>query len=241
MMKKNTVTLKEIEENKIEDKSDVNKKNSLMNFTKKNILPFTYVCIVVCLLITLVGIVSALDYIKNLEGCEEIFCGSKSSMLNSFLNRLEMMGITAIASLVPYFYLPVLGLLGYMYYEVISFAHIINAYGYILGIIRYIIPFALNVINISVFTSVSIYLARAFTTKFRLNRNNSMNFNKFKLKVYEMTKNEKKFNELQRKEQEKMDEIEKNTKKIEWKNVAIIFAILVVIQFISVCIENLLI
>lgn len=241
MKEKNTVTLEEIEKNKIEKNSEPKKKISFKAFVKKEIVPFTLVCLVICVLITLVGVVSTLDNIRKIDGCEEIFCGNKSSILESFLNRLKMLGVTVIASLVPYFYLSFLGLFGYMYYEAISFAHVINAYGYALGILRYIVPFVLNVFCISVFTSLSIYLAKIYTARFKLNRKNSMNFTKFRLKLYEMMKNEKKFNELQNKDKERTDKIEKGIKKVEWKNVAIIAGVLVVLQFVSVLIEALVI
>lgn len=241
MKEKNTITLEEIEKNKIDENIEAKKKINFKTFVKKEIASFTLVCLVICVLITLVGVVSTLDSIRKIDGCEEIFCGNKSSMLEGFLNRLKMLGVTAIAALVPYFYLPFLGLFGYVYYEAISFAHVINIYGYALGVLRYIVPFVLNVFCISVFTSLSIYLAKIYTARFKLNRKNAMSFTKFRLKVYEMMKNEKKFNELQNKDKERTDKIEKGIKKVEWKNVAIIAGVLVVLQFVSVLIETLVI
>ena len=89
MKEKNTVTLEEIEKNKIEKNSEPKKKISFKAFVKTEIVPFTLVCLVICVLITLVGVVSTLDSIRKIDGCEEIFCGNKSSILESFLNRLN--------------------------------------------------------------------------------------------------------------------------------------------------------
>ena len=149
MKEKNTITLEEIEKNKIDENIEAKKKIDFKTFVKKEIVPSTLVCLVICVLITLVGVVSTLDSIRKIDGCEEIFCGNKSSMLEGFLNRLKMLGVTAIAALVPYFYLPFLGLFGYVYYEAISFAHVINIYGYALGVLKYIVPFVLNIFCIS--------------------------------------------------------------------------------------------
>lgn len=242
MKKKNSVTLEEIEENKLhQEGANKNKKKvSFMKFWQKEVLPLTYVCLVLCVLFTLVVAVSSIDYIKSL-GCTEVYCGEGTGLISGFVNKLEMLCVTVIAVLVPYFYLPFLGFVGYVYYEGVAFAHAMVAYGYASGVIRYILPFILNAVVISVVTSLSIYLVKILTAKFMYNRKNAMNFTKFRLKVYEMTKNEDKYNELLKKSEEKARKLEAKVRPIEWKYVLIILGVSAALQFISVCIENLVI
>lgn len=242
MKKKNSVTLEEIEENRIhQDVESKNKKKvSFIKFLKQDVLPFTYICFVLCLLFTLAGAVSSVENIKSLE-CSEIFCGEETGIITTFINKIKMLGVTVMATLVPYFYLPFLGFLGYVYYEGIAFAHLIVAYGYAAGIIRYIIPFILNAVTISVVTSLSIYIEKIVTAKFVYNRKNAMNFTNFRLKVYEMTKKEDKYNELLKKSEKKTRKLEARVRPIEWKYVLIILGVSAALQFISVCIENLVI
>lgn len=242
MRKKNSITLEEIEENKINEEGTAKqkKKVSFMKFWQQDILPFFYVCLVLAVLFTLVGVVTSIDSVKSL-GCTEMYCGDTSGLIDTFVSKLEMLVVTVIAVLVPYFYLPFLGFIGYVYYESIAFTHVINVYGYFGGIMRYLIPAVLNIVVISVITSVCVYLVKILTAKFMYNRKNTMNFTKFRLKVYEMTKKEDKYNELLKKSEEKERKLEQRIRKIEWKYVLSIFAVMVVLQFISVCIESLVI
>lgn len=242
MRKKNSITLEEIEENKINEEgvAKQKKKVSFMKFWQKDVLPFFYVCLVLAVLLILVGAVSSLDSVKSL-GCTEMYCGDGAGLIDNFVSKIEMLVVTVVAVLVPYFYLPFLGFIGYIYYEGIAFAHAMNVYGYFGGIIRYFLPAVLNIIVISVVTSVCVYLVKILTAKFRYNRKNAMNFTKFRLKVYEMTKKEDKYNELLKKSETKEHKLEERVRKIEWKYVIYIFAVMVVLQFISVCIESLVI
>lgn len=241
MRKKNSITLEEIEENKInEDGVAKQKKVSFMKFWQQDVLPFFYVCLVLAVLLILVGVVSSLDSVKSL-GCTEMYCGDGAGLIDNFVSKLEMLAVTVVAVLVPYFYLPFLGFIGYIYYEGIAFAHAISVYGYFGGIMRYFLPAVLNIIVVSVVTSVCVYLVKILTAKFRYNRRNAMNFTKFRLKVYEMTKKEDKYNELLKKSEEKERKLEGKNRKVEWKYVLCIFAVMAVLQFISVCIESLVI
>lgn len=242
MKKKNSVTLEEIEENRIhkEGESKKKKKVSFMKFWQHDVLPFFYVCLVLSVLFILVGVVTSIDYIKSL-GCSEMYCGNGAGLIGTFVSKIEMLAVTVVAVLVPYFYLPFLGFVGYIYYEGIAFAHVINTYGYFGGIMRYLLPAILNIIVISTVTSVCIYLVKILTAKFVYNRKNAMNFTKFRLRVYEMTKKEDKYNQLLKKSEEKARKLEAKVRPIEWKYVLIILGVSAALQFISVCIENLVI
>lgn len=237
MKKNNTVTLEELDKSKIKTE----KKFEYSNFMKKKIIPKFCICAVISILVVLVFTISAVNNVKTLE-CSEIYCSSEEITISeNFVSRAEMLLLTLVASVVPYFYMPYLGLVLYMYNEVITLAHVINVNGYLFGILKYILPLLLNICSIAVITGVAVYIAKIVTNKTRMNRNNSMNFTSFRMKIYQMLKKQDKYDALYKKQQERIEKIQKNTEKIEWKGVAITVGVAFVIQFIGVVLQNILI
>lgn len=237
MKKNNTVTLEELDQNKVK----TNKKYVYSKFVKNKVMPKVLICIVIALLLVSVFTISAVNSVKKL-GCTEIYCSSEGITISeNFISRLEMLLLTLVASVVPYFYMPVLGLVLYMYNEIITLAHVINVNGYLFGILRYVLPLLFNIISISLVTGTAIYMAKIVTDKRRLNRNSSMNFTSFRLKIYEMLKNKEKYDKLYKAQQERIDKLQKVTEKIEWKGVAITAIVAIGIQFIGVVLQSILV
>lgn len=237
MKANNKVTLEELDNKKIKQKEKIN----YFDFFKKKILPQFFVCLVITIIITLITTISAVDYIKTL-GCNEIYCDSQEITISeNFINRLEVIILTVIAGVVPYFYLPYLGLISYMYNEIITVGHIINVNGYAIGIFKYLLPFTLNIIAISIVTSLAIYLVKQFTIKFIISRSNTMNFTNFRLKVYEMLKKQDKYTKLIEKKNTRLEKMQKKAEKIEWKGLIITLISVIIIQFVAVVLQSILI
>lgn len=238
MKKRNTITLEELKENK--EKKEVS--YSVITFLKKEILPVTLVCMVICCLVVLAGTVSMVSSLKSGDSdCTVMYCGDTVSISSNYFTRLKMLALIVISSIVPYFYMPYLGLIGYAYMELITLSQAIVAYGYFAGILRYLVMYLINISIVSVITSCSIYIAKIVTAKFITKRSETMNFTNFRLKFYEMIKNDKKYNEVLKKKQKKISKLEKRVKKIDWKNLSYIAIAICIIQFISVVIEKLLV
>jgi len=237
MKKNNTVTLEELDKSKIKPKNEFN----YLKFFKGKILPKFLVCVVIAIIITLVFTISSVNQVKSL-GCTEMYCSSEEITISqNYLSRAEMLLLTLVASVVPYFYMPYLGLVLYMYNEVVTLAHVINISGYLFGIVKYLLPLIFNICSIAILTGVAVYLVKIVTDKTRMNRNSSMNFTSFRLKIYEMLKRQDKYDALNKKQQERIKKIQKNTEKIQWKGVAITSGIAFVIQFVGVVLQNILI
>lgn len=237
MKKNNTVTLEELDKSKIKPKKEFN----YFKFFKAKILPKILVCIVVAVIIVLIFTISSVNQVKSL-GCTEMYCSSEEITISeNFISRAEMLILTLVASVVPYFYMPYLGLVLYMYNEVVTLAHVINLSGYLFGILKYILPLTFNICSITIVTGMAVYIVNIVTNKTRMNRNSSMNFTNFRLKIYGMLKRQDKYDALYNKQQDRIEKLQKNTEKIQWKGVAITAGIAFVIQFVGVVLQNILI
>ena len=237
MKQKNTVTIDEISDGKAKNKKSFN----YITFFKKYVFSKLFICVIVSIILTMILTISSVNHVKEI-GCTAMYCSEEEiTISHNFMSRSQVLLLTGVASMVPYFYLPILGFTSYMYSEIISVAHVINVYGYLMGILRYILPFALNVVSISLITSISLYMAKILTVKFRLSRINTMNFTKFRLRIYEMLKKQDKYDALYKKEQAKIKKLEESITKIKWKGVAITIGITVIIQFVAVVLQKVLI
>lgn len=233
MKQKNTVTLEDLNAGKV--KKEKNIKVGIREFFKNKLAINLIVCVCLCVVITLISIISTVGKLKELDTFPE------GNFKAEITNRLETQALTLVAAIVPYLYMPYLGLAAYMYNEIVNFGFVIVKYGYFMGMIRYILPFALNVISISLIVSVGVYLAKIHTAKFILNRKNTMNFTTFKLRVYQMLKKQEKYDELSKKQEKKLNKMEKRIEKIDWKNVCIFVIIALLIQIVSTLIQYVLV
>ena len=142
MKEKNTVTLDEIGGAK--ERKQI--KFNYLKFLKKHLLTKIVICVIVSIVLTIIFTIPSVNGIKEL-GCTEIYCSKEEITISqNFMSRAQTLLLTGVASMVPYFYLPALGLISYMNTEIISVAHVINVYGYLMGIVRYILPFKTHIL-----------------------------------------------------------------------------------------------
>jgi len=221
-------------------KTKTKRKFNYTQFIKKNVLPKFLICLLVACIFIILFTATTVNAVKEL-GCDEMYCGSEEiTIIENFINRAQALLITGVASMVPYFYIPAICLIANAFNEVITIANVINAYGYFIGILRYIIPLLLNIFSISLVTAVSLYMAQIVTNKFKLSRTDSMNYTNFRLKLYDMLKKQDKYNALYKKQQEKIKKLQLNIEKIQWKGVLITAGITVAVQFVSVVLQKIL-
>ncbi|MBR5227232.1 MAG: hypothetical protein IKV94_01155 [Clostridia bacterium] len=233
MKKSNAVTLEELNAGKV--KKEKNKEYNLLEFFKNKLAINLIVCICICIVITLISIFSAVGNIKELDTIPD------GNLKAEITNRLEMNILTLVAAIVPYLYMPYLGLAAYMYNEVVGLGFVIVKYGWLVGVLRYILPFTLNIISICLIVSVGVYLAKIHTARFIINRKNTMNFTTFRIRVYQMLKKQEKADVLAKKQENKTKKMEKRIEKVDWKNVCIFVIGGLLLQIISTLIQYLLV
>lgn len=208
-----------------------------MDFFKSNIFTTFCVFFAIAIIITLIFTGSFVKlYEQSLSDTKEVI-STKILFGENLLEKLKMLGITLLAAVVPYVYLPWLGFLGYMYNEVLTVAKILSVYGMIKGGVIYLIIYLLNILTLCLITSLGIYFAKILTIKFRLSRVNSFTFAHYKLKLYEAMSNEKKCKEMEEKISKREEKLKNKLKKIDIKNSIVLVLIAAVIQIISVAMQ----
>ena len=145
--------------------------------------------------------------------------------------------ITVVAGVVPYVYIPVISGIGYMYQITVEFSHIIAQNGYFIGTIELLIPYILNVISISIVTSLGIYLCKINTYKYILVQQRNMNWNTFKIELYKITGKKEKKALVEKKIKEKEEKMASKDKKIDYKQVLNTSLLCLILQLISSLIE----
>jgi len=157
-----------------------------------------------------------------------------------FLSKLKILLFTLVAGIVPYVYIAVLGLVGYVVNEVTSLSELIVEYGYLGGIGAGIIPLVINVIIICVVTALAIYICKTVTVSYKISNIKNMNFTNFRIKLYEVLQKEDKVKMLTKKKEEKLNKLQKNKEKLNYIQILNVSIVICILQFISVVIQHIL-
>ncbi len=151
-------------------------------------------------------------------------------------SKLMVLGLTLVAGVVPYFFIPVVGLVGYLLTTGSEVS--INILGYQGNFsVLTLIPLTLDVICISLATSIGIYYASVSTKKFIYSGTKRFTLLDLKLQIYEIMKKEEKIEKIKNKIERRNEKQEKNNVKTKYIEMISIFGIVIIIQFISVLID----
>jgi hypothetical protein len=190
-------------------------------------------CICAILSIAII-LVSVIGMVKNMDITEASF---KFSEL--FMAGIKFVALDIIAGVVPFFYMPFLSMLAYMHFETQDLAFCIIQNGWFLGALRALIPLILGIICISYTTALGIYICKISTAKYRLGRSTNMNWTNFRLRVYQVLKNEEKYNALAQKQEKHQEKLKQKNQKYNWKMLGINILIILAIFTISIILKKL--
>lgn len=210
------------------------KRNGKEDLLKKKILPMAIVCFVVAVIVIIFLAAYSIDTFKN-NGCTAMYCSDNPTFLQIIQDKAMFIGLTLFMSILAIAYLPYIGLIGYSCAEALTISQAISILGF--GAIKYIVPLVINVVVISVITSVSLYISKISWYKGKIRRKNNMNFTNFRLQFYNMIKDQKKYDKLNQKYNSKNEQYEKKIEKIDWKKLWPICAWMLALQVISAVIE----
>ena len=126
------------------------------------------------------------------------------------------LALDIIAGVVPFCYMPFLSMLAYMYFETQDVAYCIIQSGWILGMLRAIIPLIFGIICISYTTAIGVYICKVSTAKYRLTRSTNMNWTNFRLRVYQILKNEEKYSALAAKQEKYQEKLKQKNQKVKF-------------------------
>ena len=227
---------------KTDSKNKVTWKTYLRDFLvfvdKKLIKSIGILIIISILLVTI-----SLGYLVDVARKAEYTVNSMENItiFVNYWNKLQVIIVILFSGIAPYLYAPIVGFIGSVLSEASMLAYIIKVDGYFVGICKDIIPLIINIVNISIITSVGIYICRAVTNKEKLSKINNMNFINFRIKLYGMICNEKKIKELTKVKAEKSKKLESNKEKLNYLQILNTTIFVCVLQFISVMIQQIII
>lgn len=209
-------------------KSYLKRINDFFNINLKK--TFMVMCVAAILLIV-IGVQTEVNSIQketntnyNLDGV---------TFGESYISNIQVIFMVIFAGIVPYMYIPVAGGLIGMYDELVMLAYIIVEKGYLKAILLYVFPLLLNICIISVATALGVYICKTVTGKYKIDNIKHMNSTNFRLKWYEVIKNDKKKKELEEKKNKKLMNLEKKYKKIDYFGLVNITIILFILQIIA--------
>lgn len=163
----------------------------------------------------------------------------RQSLLEILKSKLMILGLTVIAGVVPYFFIPVLGFIGYVFTTGSEISMKLLGYGGISFSFITLISTVLDIVSISLVTSVGIYFTVVSTKSFTYSRVKRFTFLDLKLQVYEMLKKEDKIKIVKDKIAKRIEKQEKNNVKVKYLEMIGILGVATIIQTISVLIETL--
>lgn len=158
--------------------------------------------------------------------------------IGMFKSKLYALGLTAIAGCVPYFFVPAVGFAIYISTTGSEISMKLLGIGGIDFSIFSIIPIILDIIAISLVTSIGIYYAVVATKRFRYSGIKRFTFLDFKLQTYEIMKKEDKVEAIKAKIAKRDEKHEKYNVKIKYLEMIGMFVIAAVIQAVSVLLES---
>lgn len=218
-----------------------NKKNTsyiscFVNFFNKELKKKTIIFICIFIIFSLV-IISPVMKLVIQQKCTNLCIDENITYKLIAKDKVLLTLITLIAGVVPYLYIPVISGIGYMYQIIVEFSHILVQNGYFIGTIELLIPYVLNVISISIITSLGIYLCKINTHKYILVQQRNMNWNTFKLELYKITGKKEKQDLVEKKIKEKEEKRASIDRKIDYKQVLNASVLCLILQLISSLIE----
>lgn len=233
---------KNVEKGVIKEELNIKYLDKLLNFWNKDIKKKIVIILIISVILLIIFINFVYPIIKadmildniSLNGNSLIV---KSSFIDIYKNKVYILGLTAIAGVVPYFFVTVFGMIGYLLTTASEISIKLLGYGEInIGIFS-MISIILDMISISIVTSIGIYFTIVSTKKFRYSGTKRFTFLDLKLRAYEMMRKEEKIQMVKEQIEKRNLKQEKNNVKVKYLEILSVFGIALVIQAISVAIE----
>lgn len=226
---------------KIEEVIEKNKfMESLKDFFKKDIKK--KLIIIFILSIVLMISFSQFNYISNKSffeaNKEEISkVVIQKSFFDIFKSRIYILAMTFVAGIVPYFFIPVLGFILYLYNISYEFLVKILEVGGLKFSFLSLIPIFLDLISISIVTSIGIYFSVMSSKRFKYSSTKNYTFLNLKHQVCEMLGKEELLKKTKKQIEIRDEKQQKNNVKIKYLEMLALFGVVVLIQTISIFIE----
>ncbi len=217
---------KNISKNKINSKKNSKIKNYI-EFYKKFIFKKHIICSAIFLILFITLLI--IEFNKDIQ-IENVII---PSFFNSLIRHKVYAGFVIIfAGIVPYFYMPILGFLfsSELVMSIISYYQMSSS---IVGLILNILGGIIASLAYSYSMAVGLYYCSLSTKRFKYNQGKGFSFLDVKRSIANIRKNEDMIDKYNKEEKKRREKIEKFNVKIDYKNIAISFFVIVVLLFIA--------
>ena len=153
--------------------------------------------------------------------------------IKDYWQAVQVIVVVIFSGMVPYMYVPVIGILSAIAAETTIFANLVLEFGKVKALTMYIIPYVLNILVVAVSSAIGMYICNNATLSQRITSVKSKNSMDFKLTVYEATNKKDKIKALKKEREDKIKKLESKKKEIDLFQVVNIAAILSVIQLVA--------
>lgn len=213
--------------------------NNFISFYNKNLKKPTGVLIIVSIFILAFLFLLLFEVLKNAydENLTSFYVGFFEGLKQRFVFLLLIL----ISGVAPFFYIPVLGFVLYLYNEFVEFTQLICQNGVVPSTFINLIPILINIFSVSLITATGIYLCKLSTVKYKLAQAKNMNATNFLIRIYQIFGNEKKLKETQKKQDKKIEKIQSRDEKINYLQMINIICIVTILQIISLLIQKILV
>ena len=222
---KKTRNIKEIEKDNGKDN-----KKEIVVFLKEHIISKTKILSIIGIITTI--LVICLFTASDMSMVDEIDSFAKTSIVATLKERIIILLLILLAGWVPYFYIPAIAYMAYIF--MLSGDVLVNMElnGVLLTLIINCIPTLIDVFTVSVIGAIGIYMCNYTTKKYRYTQRTSFSFLDVKIQFYEMAKKQDKYEEAIALKEKKAEEMKKNDVKIDYVSILKIAPVVIMINLL---------
>lgn len=228
--------MKNKEEKDVKKSPEV-KKKELGKFLKAHIFKKTKVLTVIGILLFIVIISVFMKASDEASAGLEII--EKTSLLNGVKERFIILLLILVAGWVPYFYIPAIAFGAYVFMLGGDIVVAMESHGRLLTLLLNIIPALLDILTVSVLAAIGIYMSNYTTKKYKYSQRTSFSFLDVKMHLYQITKNQEKYEQAVIKKQERIEKMKANDVKIDYANIFKIAPTIIIINIVMCIIQHL--
>ncbi|MBR6613868.1 MAG: hypothetical protein IKK84_03780 [Clostridia bacterium] len=163
------------------------------------------------------------------------------TFVSDWIERIQVLAIIVFAGVVPYMYIPVVGLAAGISTECMYFANYVLTVGRMKGTLVYILPMLLNLLFLAIATAIGFHICRNATLSQRIKSVQSKNSMDLGLAIFEATNKKDKVKAIEKKRKDKIKELESKKKDLDLFQIVNVTIIISVLQLVASYVKSLLV
>lgn len=214
----------------------VNKNKELGMFLKEHVISKTKVLSIIGIVFTILMI--CLFTLSDVKMVDETTTFAKTSILAMLKERIIVLLLILLAGWVPYFYIPAIAYVAYVFMLSGDLLFNMELNGPIRTLVVNAVPLLMDIFTVAVIAAIGIYMCNYTTKKYRYAQRTSFSFLDVKIQLYQITKKQDKYEEAVHKKEKRIEDMQKNDVKIDYKMIFKVAPIIMVINLLVALIQH---